>query len=131
MEHVEEVPLPPHIVVESVVDKEDERLLEATLGEGEETMDIQFEREEMSDNKGDAAISDVDDEAPMADEVAKSDEVSDLSHWSEEVRNTDNDDTDLCIIGTNNAEVEVMHTTPDKVVVNEVAENLVGRGTTS
>ena len=33
-EHVQEVPLPPHIVVEDVGDKEDERPSEAAVGEG-------------------------------------------------------------------------------------------------
>ena len=94
-------------------------------------MDIQSEREEILDNEGDAAIPDFDDEAPVADEVAESDKVLDLSHRSEEVRNTDNDDTDVSVIGPDNAEVEVIHTTPDKVEVSKVAENLAGRGTTS
>ena len=70
------------------------------------------------DNEGDAGIPDFD-------------KVSDLSPASEEVRTTENDDTDVSVIGTDNTEVEVTHTTPDKVDVSEEAENLAGRGTTS
>ena len=44
-EHVEEVPLSPHIVAEDVGDKKDERPSEAASGEGDETMDIESERE--------------------------------------------------------------------------------------
>ena len=100
--HVEKVPLPPHIVVEDVADKEDDRPSEAESGEGEETMDIDSEREDFSGNEGDAGIPDFDEEAAVESEGDAAipdfdDGVSDLSPRSEEVRTTDNNNTDVSL----------------------------------
>jgi hypothetical protein len=130
-EHVQEVPLPPHIVVEDVGDKEDERPSEAAVGEGRETMDIDSEREETSGSQRHASVPDFDEEAPVDSEGdAPNPNFEDEAPVDSEGDAPIPDFDDVSDVSPAR-EDRGGNVTPDKPEVSDQAENLPGRGTTS
>jgi hypothetical protein len=130
-EHVQEVPLPPHIVVEDVGDKEDERPSEAAVGEGRETMDIDSEREETSGSQRHASVPDFDEEAPVDSEGdAPNPNFEDEAPVDSEGDAPIPDFDDVSDVSPAR-EDRGGNVTPDKPEVSDQAENLPGRGSTS